>query len=117
MAIARKPQIEQKKDRRIWKTPVSPISWLALGSALLVLLIVVLIGQMSGVMPDPTVDPYREFGIVAFIMVLLVATYSLRRRFVRHLPGRVQDWLWVHIWLGIASVLIASIHENRQTVT
>src|SRR5260370_37767501 len=45
-------------------------------------------------------------------MVLCTAAYFLRRRFVRNLPGKAQDWLWMHIWVGITAVLIALLHEN-----
>jgi hypothetical protein len=41
----------------------------------------------------------------------------LRRRFVRRLPGKVQNWLWLHIWFGITSVIIVGIHENWQNIT
>jgi hypothetical protein len=56
------------------------------------------------------------FGIVAFILVLLVAAYTLRRRFVRTLPGKVQNWLWLHIWFGILAILIAFLHENYLNI-
>jgi hypothetical protein len=67
--------------------------------------------------PGPYNAPFRQFGIVSFVLVLLVAAYTLRRRFVRSLPGKVQNWLWLHIWFGIISVLIACMHENFQNIT
>jgi hypothetical protein len=67
--------------------------------------------------PGPYNAPFRQFGIVCFVLVLLVAAYTLRRRFVRGLPGRVQDWLWLHIWFGIISILIAFMHENFLNIT
>ncbi len=62
--------------------------------------------------PGPFNDPLRSFGIVAFLLVLATASYSLRRRFARNLPGKVQDWLWMHTWLGITAILVALLHEN-----
>ncbi len=67
--------------------------------------------------PGPFNDPLRFFGIVAFVLVLLTASYSLRRRFARGLPGKVQDWLWMHTWVGIIAILIALLHENFTHIT
>ncbi len=67
--------------------------------------------------PGPYNAPFRQFGIVSFALVLIVAAYTLRRRFVRGLPGKVQAWLWMHVWFGIIGVLIAFMHENFQNIT
>src|SRR5262249_2482227 len=67
--------------------------------------------------PAPITDPLRFFGILAFILVLGTAAYSLRRRFVKSLPGKVQDWLWMHIWVGIITILIAMMHEDFGYIT
>ncbi|HET7639174.1 MAG TPA: ferric reductase-like transmembrane domain-containing protein, partial [Ktedonobacteraceae bacterium] len=64
----------------------------------------------------PYSDPLRLFGIVAFCLVLLVAAYTLRRRFVRTLPGKVQNWLWLHTWFGVLAILIAFLHENYLNI-
>jgi len=94
MAIAVNHRLPEKRPTHLEDARL-PLCWLALGTALLTLLLILFIGQTSGVEPDPALDPYRSFGIAAFITVLVVAAYTLRRRWVRHLPGRVQDWLWV----------------------
>jgi cytochrome b561 len=117
MAIAGKPPVELRHARRIWRTRGSLFNWLFLGSSLLILGVVLLLAHLSKADPDPNNDPFRAFGILAFIMVLLVTAYTLRRRFVRQLPGKVQNWLWLHIWFGIASVLLVGIHENWQNIT
>lgn len=62
--------------------------------------------------PGPFYDPLRFFGIIAFTLVLLTAMYSLRRRFVRGLPGKAQNWLWMHTWVGIITILIVLLHSN-----
>src|SRR6185312_4784224 len=117
MAILSKPPVEARSARRIWKTPVSLFNWLFLAGSLVVLGIVVLLARTTRADPDPNNDPFRAFGITAFVMILLVAAYTLRRRFVRRLPGKVQNWLWLHIWFGIVSVIIVCIHENWQNIT
>jgi hypothetical protein len=117
MRIVSKHPLEPRSARRIWKTPVSWFNWLFLGASLLVLLIVLLLAHTSGAEADPNNDPFRAFGIVAFATVLIVAAYTLRRRFVRRLPGKVHNWLWLHIWFGVLSVLLVGIHENWQNLT
>jgi hypothetical protein len=67
--------------------------------------------------PAPITDPLRLFGILAFVLVLGTAAYSLRRRFVRSLPGKVQDWLWMHTWVGIITILVAMMHEDFAYIT
>jgi hypothetical protein len=60
----------------------------------------------------PFTEPFRTFGILAFVLVLVTTSYSLRRRFVRGLPGKTRDWLWMHTWMGITALLIVLLHEN-----
>src|SRR4051794_12341387 len=117
MAIASKPPVEPRNVRRIWKTPGSWLNWFFLASSLVMLGIILLLAHTTSATPGPYNDPFRAFGIVSFVLVLLVAAYTLRRRFVRRLPGKVQNWLWLHIWFGIVSVIIAGVHENWQNVT
>jgi hypothetical protein len=57
------------------------------------------------------------FGIFGYILILITLAYTLRRRFVRGLPGKVQNWLWMHTWLGITTILIIFLHENFDSVT
>ncbi len=112
--------MQQQTRRRIWKTPGSLYKWLWLGNALVLVGWIYLFYRTAiatQLYPGPLNDPLREFGIVAFVLVLLVTAYSLRRRFVRDLPGKVQDWLWLHVWFGVSSVLIACMHENFQNIT
>lgn len=115
MALAEDAPHIQPKTRRSWKKPMSPAVWLWLiFSGLLYGGVsfwnyTALKAQPDGA--DPATDPFRIFGIIAFALVLAVAAYSLRRRFVRTLPGRVENWLWLHTWFGIISILIALQHE------
>lgn len=110
MALATKPA-----QRRVWKAPITRAWWIWLVASLLLYvgvfaLYVAALRTQS--FPGPFNDPLRSFGILAFVLVLITATYSLRRRFMRGLPGMVRNWLWMHTWLGIAAVLIALLHEN-----
>jgi cytochrome b561 len=106
--------------RRIWKAPTSKarLLWLA-GSILLYggIFLWYLYALRTQQFPAPINDPLRLFGIVAFVLVLGTAAYSLRRRFMRGLPGKVQNWLWMHTWVGITTILIALLHENFAFIT
>jgi len=120
MARANQSPVQQKHVRRIWKTPGSKFNWLFLASSLFLLGGIYLIYRSASATqayPGPYADPLRAFGIVSFVLVLLVTAYTLRRRFLRNLPGKVHTWLWLHIWFGIISLLIAFMHENFQGIT
>ncbi|MBV9615757.1 MAG: hypothetical protein JO031_09895 [Ktedonobacteraceae bacterium] len=111
---------DQRPLRRIWRTPASKAKWFWLvGSILLYGAIYLWFYQASNAqgVAAPGNDPFRFFGILAYILVLSTAAYSLRRRFVRSLPGKVQYWLWMHTWLGVITILIALLHENYAFVT
>lgn len=119
MALATKSPLQQRTlPQRLWKTPLPRSAWILFVLSLLlyggIYLWYFLASKTTP--PDPASDPYRIFGIITFALVLVVASYSLRRRFVRTLPGRVENWLWVHTWLGVISILIALLHENYQNV-
>ncbi len=118
---AKQSQVPQPRGvRRIWKAPTSPARWYYLA------ICGVICGGVAAVyyyalktqqQVEPLNDPLRIFGIIATVIVLTTASYSLRRRFARGLPGKVQDWLWLHTWAGISAVLIALMHENFTFIT
>src|SRR6266567_6436636 len=121
MALATKPTTaaEQRPMRRVWKAPISQSFWLWLGISIVLyggIYAWYLYALKTQPFVGPARDPLRLFGIIAFLMVLGVAAYSLRRRFVRGLPGMARNWLWMHIWLGVATILIALLHENYAYV-
>src|SRR6266567_7561781 len=108
---AKQSQLPQPRGvRRIWKAPTSRARWYFLAICGL------LCGGVAATyyyalktqqQVEPLNDPLRIFGIIATVIVLITASYSLRRRFARGLPGKVQDWLWLHTWAGISAILIA----------
>jgi hypothetical protein len=121
MALATKPtlQEQQRTKRRIWKTPGSKFNWICLAISLMMyggVYAWYLNARKTQAYVGPDTDPLRLFGIVAFCLVLLVTSYTLRRRFARRLPGKVQGWLWAHTWFGIISILIAFLHENYANI-
>src|SRR5579885_2506085 len=119
MAQTIKSSPPQQPIQQNWKTPASKAKWLWLLIALLIyggIYVWYLHALKVQQYPGPSSDPLRLFGIAAFCLVLVTAAYSLRRRFVRVLPGRVQDWLWLHTWFGIGSILIAFLHEGYTNI-
>ena len=120
MALVNKSSVQQRPVRRIWKTPGSKWNWIFLAISAFTLGLVYLLYHnaiATQLYPGPYNPPFRQFGVVSFALVLVVAAYTLRRRFVRSLPGRVQNWLWLHVWFGVISVVIACMHENFQNIT
>ena len=115
------PHISQKgASGRIWRTSTSSAWWFWLLLSLLLYAAIFawyLIAIKAQPFPGPFNDPLRSFGILAFALVLGTASYSLRRRFIRGLPGKAQAWLWMHTWLGLTAVLIALLHENFTHIT
>lgn len=120
MALVNRSTAQQRPVRRIWKTPGSKWNWIFVAISVFTLGLVYLLYRSAiatQLYPGPYNPPFRQFGVVAFVLVLVVAAYTLRRRFVRSLPGKVQNWLWLHIWFGVISVLIACMHENFLNIT
>lgn len=110
----------QQTYKKLWRAPASRGKWFwLLGSGALYLFLFAWSAYVihNGQDAEPALDPFRIFGICAFALVLLSASYSLRRRFVRALPGKVQNWLWMHTWLGIITILVALLHENYAYIT
>ena len=108
-------QFSLRSRGRLWKTPTSLGRWLWL--LISFLLYAGLVGWYIYALktqpfPAPANDPFRLFGIISYLMILVTVSYTLRRRFMRQLPGMVQDWLWMHTWLGVITILIAFLHEN-----
>lgn len=114
MSISTKTSSPQPM-RRIWNTPTSGARWLWLALSLLLYALIFalyLVAIKTQAFPGPFNEPLLGFGIIAFLLVLSTAAYSLRRRFARSLPGKAQAWLWMHTWVGIAALLISLLHEN-----
>ncbi len=113
MALATKPSLPTQ--RRVWKAPITKAWWIWLVVSLLLygsVYALYLVAIKTQPFPGPFNDPLRSFGILSFLLVFSTASYSLRRRFARGLPGMARDWLWMHTWIGITAILIAFLHEN-----
>ena len=120
MAIVTKPSSRRLPGpQRIWKAPLSRAWWFwllaSLGIYAVVLALYYLLHKNSTDIgaSDPLLF---TFGIVAFLLLLGAASFSLRRRFVRGLPGKAQVWLWMHTWIGFISLMVALVHDNYDHI-
>lgn len=106
--------------KRMWHTPTSKA---ALYWFLFALLFCVLLYALYAILfhapifTGPWFDRIFRAGVMSYLMILAVSAYSLRTRFLHNLPWKAQNWVWMHIWLGIAAVLLALLHAAFAFVT
>ncbi|HAE84409.1 MAG TPA: hypothetical protein DCL75_17100 [Ktedonobacter sp.] len=118
MAISTKSS-PQNTGRRVWHTPTSKAAlywclFALLFCALFYLLYLVLF--KAPIFTGPWFDRIFRAGVFSYLMILAVSAYSLRTRFMRSLPWKSQNWVWMHMWLGIAAVLLALLHADFRFV-
>lgn len=118
MAISTRPQ-SQNPARRVWHTPTSKAAlyWF-LFAAIYCLIFYVLYAVVfnAHIFTGPWFDRIFRAGVMSYIMILVVAAYSWRTRFFHNLPWKAQNWVWMHMALGIAAVLLALLHDDYSFV-
>lgn len=62
--------------------------------------------------PGIETDTVYALGILAVLLVLLGLAYSLRKRVERGIPGRLDVWLWAHVYLGVLALFIVALHAE-----
>ncbi len=93
------------------------------GLALCVLALLAYVFDSSRETPSGGTWLGYTLGSVAALIVCGLAAYGLRRRSYRLLAGSASGWLSVHVYLGMASLFIATLHcgfqfgRNVHTVT
>jgi hypothetical protein len=103
----------QRPFRRLWRVARSNAWWLSLLAAMLLCgAIVLYFVKVRGFDYTPGTGPLPRFGIIALLLLPTPLAYTLRRRFFRALPGKTQDWLWVHTWTGITILVTILLHAN-----
>lgn len=112
--VTQSASITASRGRRLWRAPTSKLAWIWLLFALFLAGALYLLyaefyhlQPFSGKLKDPLYT-----GLLAYALVLGATAYTLRRRFLRQLPGKTQNWLWAHIWLGMGALAIAFLHER-----
>lgn len=72
------------------------------------------VSRWGPMMPVPWMEEgvVYFFGILAVLVILLLLTYSLRKRLARRMPGRLDNWLLAHIYLGILGLFIVGLHAQ-----
>ncbi len=111
----------KKVAQRIWHTPTSKaaIYWLifaAAYSALFYMLYLIVLHAKTRLITGPFFDVVFRCGVMSYIMILAVAAYSLRARFFHGMPWKAQSWVWAHMWVGIASILLALLHADFRYI-
>src|SRR5260370_19504877 len=103
MALVKKSPVQERKVKRIWKTPGSKMNWLFLALSMTTLGSVYLLYRTAiatQLYPGPYNAPFRQFGIVSFVLVLAVGGLTFLPRFFVRLPGTRPTRLSVHVLLG-----------------
>lgn len=62
--------------------------------------------------PGIEIGTVYTLGILSVLLIFLVMAYSIRKRIVRGVPGRLDNWLWAHIYLGILALFIIMLHAE-----
>ncbi len=117
MAVTAKPS-PQSTSRRIWHTPTSKAAlfWFLFAIIYCVIFYILYALLKAPIFTGPWFDRVFRCGVMSYVMILAVAAYSLRTRFIHNLPWKAQNWVWLHIWVGIAAVLLALLHEDFRFI-
>lgn len=106
--------------RGLWHTPTSKAAlfWF-LFAFLYCLLFYLLYGVVlkDNLFFGPWYDHVFRVGVMSYIAIIAVAAYSLRTRFLHNMPWKAQNWVWMHIWIGLAAVFLALLHAAYAFVT
>lgn len=117
MAVTAKPS-PQSTSRRIWHTPTSKAAlyWFLFAIIYCVIFYILYALLKAPIFTGPWFDRVFRCGVMSYVMILAVAAYSLRTRFMHNLPWKAQNWVWFHMWVGIAAVLLALLHEDFRFI-
>ncbi len=118
MAVSTKSPL-LNTSRRVWHTPTSKAAlyWFLFAVVYCTIFYVLYaVVFKAPIFTGPWFDRIFRAGVMSYIMILAVAAYSLRTRFMRNLPWKAQNWVWMHMSLGVASVLLAFLHADFSFV-
>lgn len=104
---------------RLWHTPTSKAALYWFVFAIIYCAIFYLLYFLlfkAPIFTGPWFDRVFRCGVMSYVMIVVAAAYSLRTRFMRSLPFKAQNWLWMHIWVGIAAALLALLHADFRFV-
>ncbi len=65
-------------------------------------------------LPGPGIETIIVYllGMIAVLLIIFVLTYSVRKRMARGIPGRLDNWLLAHIYLGLLALFIIALHAE-----
>jgi hypothetical protein len=85
--------------------------------------IALLLGALAGLVylwDDPGVKPHGgtplgyTLGTIGALMILWLLWYGVRKRSYRSTSSTVQGWLSAHVYLGVALVVIVTLHTGFE---
>ncbi len=85
--------------------------WIAV--ALFVVCLLLFLSQGTELPPGGSSWQGYTLGGVAAVLVLWLAALGIRKRYYTA-KGRLQDWMSAHVYLGIAVLAIATLHNGAQ---
>jgi hypothetical protein len=103
----------------MWHTPTSKAAlyWLIFATAYTALFYALYAVLFKApIFTGPWFDHVFRVGVMSYLLILATAAYSLRTRFARGLPWKAQNWVWMHLWIGIAAVFLALLHADYRFV-
>jgi hypothetical protein len=118
MAVSTRSQ-PQSATRRVWHTPTSKAAlyWFLFAfTYCLIFYVLYAVFFHAHIFTGPWFDRIFRAGVMSYVAILAVAAYSLRTRFFHNLPWKSQNWVWMHMALGIAAVLLALLHADYSFV-
>jgi predicted membrane channel-forming protein YqfA (hemolysin III family) len=54
------------------------------------------------------------YGILGFLLILLLAFFGIRKRWYRSTFGTLEQWLQSHIYLGLLTLVILALHTGGR---
>lgn len=109
-----------RSTKSLWHTPTSKAAlfWFLFAFLYCVLFYTLYAVLFKApILTGPWFDHVFRAGVMSYVAIIAVAAYSLRTRFLHNMPWKAQNWVWMHIWIGLAAVFLALLHDDFSFIT